>query len=101
MSNDFFSKPILNSPYEYPSRHWELDEQGQPTHQIMESRRPAEFITPIPKPKKRKTSEKQSSMVFDEGKGLSTQEQQYDITAIINGVRNQVEAWRKLQNLND
>jgi len=101
MSIDFFSKPILNTPYACPSRHWELDEQGQPTHQILESRRPAEFITPIPKPKKRKTLEKQSSMVFDEGKGLSTQEQQYDITAIINGVRDQVEAWRKLQNSND
>ncbi|GMV50726.1 MAG: hypothetical protein AMXMBFR67_22690 [Nitrospira sp.] len=101
MSNDFFSKPILNSPYEYPSRHWEIDDQGQPTHQIIESRRLAEFITPIPKPKKRKASDKQSSIVFDEGKGLSTQEQQYDITAIINGVRDQVEAWRKLQNSND
>jgi len=101
MSNDFFSKPILNTPYACPSRHWELDVQGQPTHQIIESRRPAEFITPIPKPKKRKASEKQASIVFDEGKGLSTQEQQYDITAIINGMRDQVEAWRKLQNSND
>ncbi len=101
MSNDFFEKPILNSPYAIPSRHWELDEGGQPTQKIIESRRPAEFITPIPKPKKRKSSEKQSSLVFDEGKGLSTQEQQYDITAIINGVRDQVEAWRKLQNSND
>lgn len=101
MSTDFFSKPILNSPYACPSRHWELDEQGQPTQKIIETRRPAEFITPIPKPKKRRASEKQSSIVFDEGKGLSTQEQQYDITAIINGVRDQVEAWRRLQNPND
>ena len=101
MSNDFFWKPILNTPYARPSRHWELDEQGQPTHQIIEHRRPAEFITPIPKPKKRTSSEKQGSIVFDEGKGLSTQEQQYDITAIINGVRDQVEAWRKLQNSKD
>lgn len=101
MSIDFFSKPILNTPYACPSRHWELDEQGQPTHQIIESRRPAEFIIPIPKPKKRKRSDNQSAMVFDEGKGLSTQEQQYDITAILNGVRDQVEAWRKLQNSND
>ncbi len=101
MSADFFSKPILNSPYAYPSRHWELDEQGQPTQKIIEIRRPAEFITPIPKPKKRKSSEKQSSIVFDEGKGLSTQEQQYDVTAIINGVRDQVEAWRRLLNPND
>jgi len=101
MSADFFSKPILNSPYAYPSRHWELDDQGQPTQKIIETRRPAEFITPIPKPKKRKSTEKQSSIVFDEGKGLSTQEQQYDVTAIINGVRDQVEVWRRLQNPND
>jgi type III restriction enzyme len=87
MSVDFFSKPILSSPYAYPCRHWELDEQGQPTHQIIEKRRPAEFVTPIPPPKKRKGSEKQASIVFDEGKGLSTQEQAYDITTIINGVR--------------
>jgi type III restriction enzyme len=45
MSNPFFDDPILNSPYEYPRRHWELDPQGQPTQQIIERRRPAEFIT--------------------------------------------------------
>jgi type III restriction enzyme len=101
MTNDFFSKPILNSPYEYPTRHWELDDQGQPTHHISETRRSAEFITPIPKPKKHKFSEKQASIVFDEGKGLSTQEQQYDITAVINAVRGQVDIWRKLQSQND
>ena len=54
MNNDFFEKPILNSPYAYPSRHWELDGQGQPTQQIIDTRRPAEFFTPIPKPKKTK-----------------------------------------------
>jgi type III restriction enzyme len=29
MSNPFFDKPILTSPYEYPRRHWELDEHNQ------------------------------------------------------------------------
>jgi len=101
MNNDFFEKPILNSPYAYPPRHWELDDEGQPTQQIIEHRRRAEFITPIPKPKKRKNSGKQASIVFDEGKGLSTQEQQYDSTAIINAVREHVDAWRKLPNQND
>ena len=48
MSTSFFDHPILNSPYEYPTRHWELDESGQPTQQIVERRRRAEFITPIP-----------------------------------------------------
>lgn len=101
MTPDFFSKPIINSPYTYPLRHWELDEQGQPTHNVIDKRRPAEFITPIPKPKKRKILAKQESIVFDEGKGLSTQEQEYDITAIINGVRDHVGVWRNLQNPND
>ena len=38
--------------------------------------------------------------IFDEGKGLSTQEQQYDHTAIINAVRQQVDQWRSLPNPN-
>ena len=33
MSEAFFSNPIVNSPYEYPSKHWELDQEGQPTQQ--------------------------------------------------------------------
>ena len=67
MNSPFFEKPILNSPYGRPSRHWELDDQGQPTQRIIESRRRAEFITPIPKPRKRKASAEQASLVFDEG----------------------------------
>ena len=39
MSDNFFDRPILNSPYEYPSRHWELDESGQPTSRILDRRR--------------------------------------------------------------
>ena len=39
MSERFFERPILNSPYEYPSRHWELDASGQPTDRILERRR--------------------------------------------------------------
>jgi type III restriction enzyme len=46
MDNEFFKRPIINSPYDYPSRYWELDEHGQPTQRIKESRRHAEFITP-------------------------------------------------------
>ncbi|MDY0188594.1 MAG: DEAD/DEAH box helicase family protein [Syntrophus sp. (in: bacteria)] len=101
MDNRFFERPILNSPYEYPSRHWELDELGQPTQQIIERRRKAEYITPIPKPRKRKAAAAQADLVFDEGKGLSTQEQQYDPTPIINLLRSRVDEWRSLPNPND
>ncbi len=101
VSNPFFDHPILNSPYEAPRRHWELDAQGQPTQRILETRRRAEFITPIPKPKKRKKAAAQEAFVFDEGKGLSTKEQQYDPTSIINEVRGHVDAWRSLPNPSD
>ena len=96
MSNPFFDHPVLNSPYERPARHWELDEAGQPTQQIQESRRRAQFISPIPKPKKHKKAPKQEDFVFDEGEGLSTKAQQYDPTSIINEVRGYVDAWRSL-----
>ncbi len=100
MSDLFFTQPILNSPYVYPQQHWELDETGQPTQHIIESRRRAEFITPIPKPRKRKQAALQEELVFDEGKGLSTQEQQYDPTSIINALRQHVDRWREIRDPN-
>ena len=96
MENPFFERPILNPPYVYPTRHWELDADGQPTQIISATRRRANFITPIPKPKKRKTPKAQPTLVFDEGHGLSTQKQQYDPTSMINVVRSHVDRWRVL-----
>ena len=43
MDPRFFEQPILNSPYEYPSRHWELDAAGQPTNTILPERRKVAF----------------------------------------------------------
>ncbi|HYN82102.1 MAG TPA: hypothetical protein VES88_11410 [Gemmatimonadaceae bacterium] len=97
----FFDHPILNSPYEYPARHWELDEHGQPTQQIIENRRKAEFITPIPKPKRRRESAgEQHKLIFDEGAGVSTSAQEYDPTPIINELRHRVDQWRAIPNAN-
>ena len=63
MTNSFFEQPVLNSPYEYPRRRWELDETGQPTQTIIERRRAPQFTTPIPKPKKRKSSSSDQTAV--------------------------------------
>lgn len=102
MSNPFFDHPILNSPYERPERHWELDDQGQPTQQILPFRRPAEFITPIPKPRKRKAAAaEQAQIVFEDSAGVSTAEQQYEVTAVINEVRRHVDQWRAIPNPRD
>ena len=95
MTESFFERPVINSPYEYPSRHWELDESGQPTDRILGNRRRVSFITPIPKPKKRKRTQRE--LVFDEAAGrLETESQQYALMEIINSVRRAVEEWRAL-----
>ena len=92
--NLFFEQPILNSPYECPSQHWELDSDGQPTQKILPFRRVADFITPIPKPKRR--GAKQGSLLEDaQAVGISTPEQEYH-KALINEVRHHVAEWRSL-----
>jgi len=98
VSDLFFANPILNSPYEQPTRHWELDGDGQPTQQITDGRRPANYITPIPRPKTRRASEsvEQLDIIINEGRGLSNAEQQYDPTSAINEIRAQVDDWRTL-----
>ena len=95
MTDSFFDSPIINSPYECPSRHWELDESGQPTNKIAEHRRPVAFITPIPDPKKHRQG--QRKMVFDKNaQRLGTGSQQYELMSVINSIRQAVERWRAL-----
>ena len=95
MADRFFGAPVLNGPYDRPARHWELDESGQPTNRIVDRRRPVSFVTPVPRPKKRKGN--QGEMVFDaRAAGLSTGGRDYDLTEIIGSVRREVDRWRGL-----
>ena len=97
MTQQFFDRPILNSPYSIPNQHWELDQDGQPTNKLISSRRPAKFITPIPKPKKRKFS--QGEIFADQD--ISTNEQDYETSLFINSIREKVGEWRRLPNPED
>jgi len=68
MDNSFFDRPILNSPYAEPKRHWKLDETGQPEHIINDYRHPASFITLIPaQSKQKKKNQHQSGKRFTYG----------------------------------
>jgi type III restriction enzyme len=97
MSERFFEDPILNSPYERPTRHWELDADGIPTQEIVQSRRESRLITPIPKPKKRGVKGEQAVQrsLEIEAQGISTDDQQYEVTQQINSIRALVEEWRQ------
>ncbi|HYF61533.1 MAG TPA: DEAD/DEAH box helicase family protein [Herpetosiphonaceae bacterium] len=101
MAEHFFEKPILNSPYAYPARHWELTPDGQPTNHILEKRRSADFVSPVPKPKKRKRGEPQQvsmDMLYAESLADEGGEQVYNPTQFINAIRQQVDAWRQIPN---
>jgi type III restriction enzyme len=92
----FFDRPILNSPYGYPGRHWRLDASGQPTDDIVVARRESSLVTLVPKPKKRRASTDQAELALRAADGVSTAEQAYDPTPIINELRGHVDAWRRL-----
>ena len=94
--NAFFNNPVLNSPYERPTKHWELI-NGQPTQKIIFSRRPADFITPIPKIRSqiKGPSAEQTTLDFDDLSSLETTNEQYT-KDLINEVRAYVADWRKL-----
>lgn len=97
-SSAFFENPILNSPYQEPERHHPLDAEGQPLNEPpREGRRKSELITPVPKPrkKKRKSAKDQGNLDLQSDDGLSTAEQEYNPTPIINEIRNHVGEWRR------
>jgi len=91
VTHPFFHHPILNSPYAIPSRHWELDDKGQPTRHIAESRRAASFISPIPKPRRR-PGEQETLALGEESQ--ADDGQRYRHSELINAVRREVDAWR-------
>lgn len=104
MISTFYEKPILNSPYEEPKYHHDLDDEGQPTDNPPASgRRRSELITPVPKPRKKRKSadSKQANLGLYSGDGISSDEQEYNPTPIINEIRSYVAAWRKLPSQND
>ena len=91
----FFEQPILNSPYEHPAQHWELDENRQPTNRIVDRRRSVSFITPIPAARKKRA--RQAALEFDEAaSAVGTDDQQYELTRMIESVRHSVDEWRTL-----
>lgn len=104
MTKSFFEQPILNSPYDVPTRYHPLDGDGQPLDQPpVNGRRKSELLTPVPKPRKqqKKAGADQKSFVLSDSSGLSTVEQEYNPTPIINEIRSHVATWRALPNPGD
>jgi type III restriction enzyme len=102
MHETFFEHPILNSPYSEPARHHALDDEGQPTdHPPQEGRRPSALLSPVPKSKKsrsKKPDDEQQNFGLYANDGISSVEQEYNPTPIINDIRGHLKLWRVLPN---
>ncbi|MBE6395635.1 MAG: restriction endonuclease [Lentisphaerae bacterium] len=91
MSESSFSiNPILNSPYEYPGRHWEMDGDNRPTEKILEFRRPSSLKSPIAVAKHIGDCN-QGDLFAIEDKGVD-----YATNDFINSIRAKVDEWRRL-----
>jgi type III restriction enzyme len=95
----FFEKPILNTPYAMPSRHWEMDGEGRPTDRVIESRRRSELISAMPQAKSKKSGGIQSEMELST-KGLEGLGVEFNVTEFVNEIRREVDVWRLLPNPN-
>jgi len=62
MSQVVIENPIINSPFDEPTRHFRFTDEGI-TDQIDEGRRISSYFVPIARPKKKKAAEKQ--LMFD------------------------------------
>lgn len=77
--------PILNSPYDEPTRHFHFDENGI-TNQVVEARRESAYFIPIAQPRK-----KGKQLRFE----TEWTEDRLQPNPHINRVRQRVALWRK------
>ena len=98
MTETFYEQPILNSPYEEPTQHHALDEDGQPTdNPPIAGRRRSERISPVPKSKKQRSKSELNQKALDlhSDDGISSEDQEYGKPPV-NEIRSRVADWRVL-----
>jgi type III restriction enzyme len=86
MKQVIIENPILNSPYEEPTRHFRFSDEGI-TDQIVEQRRVSSYFIPIPRAKK-----KNSKQLVFETEWTADRVKENDF---INAVRERVARWRQ------
>jgi type III restriction enzyme len=81
----FVDNPVINSPFEEPSRQYQLDEEGQPTGIVLNGRRDSIQVVPVPAARRKI---KQGELQLDHGATTVKQNQ------LVNEIRERVALWR-------
>ena len=81
----FTDNPIINSPFDRPLWHFELDDEGQPTGKKLPDRRESVQVVPVPAAKRR--GPRQRELALEEKTTSNT---------LVNAIRKDVDQWREL-----
>lgn len=93
----FYDSPILNSPYDEPTRFHALDEEGRPLdEEPILGRRPSRLMSAMPKSRVRRASDDQGDLLAKEEPDAT----EYSLS-IVNEIRTEVSRWRNLPNERD
>jgi type III restriction enzyme len=85
MPDTLIENPILNSPYQEPTRHFRFGDEGI-TNEVVETRRTSSYFVPIPPPKK-----KGKQLVFD----TEWTQDRIETNDKVNQIRDRVQHWRE------
>jgi type III restriction enzyme len=86
MSQVVIENPIINSPFDEPSRHFRFSDEGI-TNEIVEGRRTSSYFVPIAKSKKKGSKQIQ----FD----TEWTQDRIEENKLVNDIRRRVALWRK------
>ena len=86
MSQVVIENPIINSPFDEPTRHFRYSDQGI-TYETVDARRASSYFVPIARPKK--TGSKQ--LQFD----TEWTQDRIEENKLVNDIRRRVALWRK------
>jgi type III restriction enzyme len=86
MSQVVIENPIINSPFDEPTRHFRFSDEGI-TNEIEDGRRTSSYFVPIAKPKKKGSKQLQ----FD----TEWTQDRIEENKLVNDIRRRVAMWRK------
>ncbi len=81
----FNDNPIINSPFERPKQHFELDGDGQPTGKKLPDRRESIYVVPVPAARRRGPQQRELAL-----------EDKVTTNVLVNEIRKHVDQWRDL-----
>src|ERR1700680_3124533 len=81
----FTNNPIINSPFERPQWHFELDAEGQPTGRKLPDRRESSHVVPVPAARRRGPQQRELAL-----------EDKVTTNVLVNEIRKHVDQWRDL-----